>query len=105
MEDLFDLMSPNDPKPIEKMSILEERIVRIVKIVKELKEEKRLLQTKINVLEEDLLRKSEELERIRQRMEDTEVVLVELNNLTEERGLIRARIEGVLRELESVELN
>ncbi len=105
MEDLFDLISNNDTKPIEKMGILEERIAKIVRIVKELKEEKKILQERVRSLEEDLLRKKEELERVKQRTEDIEMVQVELGNLTEERGLIRARIEGILRELESVELN
>ena len=105
MEDLFNLMSANDEKPIEKMGILEERIAKILKVVREPKEEKRLLEVKVNALEADLLRKKEELDRVRLQMEETDMVHTELNNLTEERGLLRTRIEGILRELESVELN
>lgn len=105
VEDLFDFITTDDTKPIEKMAILEERIAKIVRAVKELKDKNRLLQERVRELEEELLRKKEELDRIKQRTEEIEMAQVELDNLTHERGLIRARIEGILRELEGVELN
>lgn len=105
MEDLFDLKGVDGGKPIEKMHILEERITRIIKVIKNLREEKSVLEAKVAAMEEDLTKKKEELNRIKHQMEDVEKVQGELASLSEERGLIRTRIEGILREIESIELS
>ncbi len=61
MEDLFDLMSGKNVKPVEKIDILEERIGRIIKIVKDLKEEREALHKKVIVLKEELEEKQKEI--------------------------------------------
>jgi len=105
LEDLFDLKRVDDSKPTEKMDILEERITKIIKMVKNLREEKGVLEARVSSLEDELRRKEEELERVKHQIEEAERVEERLNNLSEERGLIRTRIEDILRELESIELS
>lgn len=105
MESLFDLKEMNKEKPTEKMDLLEERINRMIKMIKVLKEENISLNQRVVELEDDLAKKMAELERVKHEVVEIERTKDDLRYLTEERDLIRMRIEGILRELESVELS
>jgi chromosome segregation ATPase len=73
--------------PLEKLKILEEKIATTIERVKTLKEEKVLLEKRIKELEGLLNEKNQEVEQLRS-----------------EKSLVKSQIEGLLNELETIEI-
>lgn len=92
---LFDddqlMEQPNDlkkeAKPLEKLKNLEDKITTAIERVKTLKEEKTILERKIKELEGLLDEKNQEAEQLRT-----------------EKNLIKSQLEGLLKEIETLDI-
>jgi chromosome segregation ATPase len=73
--------------PLEKLKILEDKIATTIERVKTLKDEKALMEKRIKELEGLLNEKNQEVEQLRA-----------------EKGLVKSQIEGLLNELETIEI-
>lgn len=94
-----------DQNMMDKVRELEHRIVKVVSTVKEQREENRALQVKITALEDELRNKDDEIRHLRAQIEQAERAKQSIAALREERAAVRAQVEDILRELESIELN
>ena len=88
----------------EKIGQLEDRILKLIQFVKKLKDEKGKLEKRIDVLEEDLTKKMEELSSLQKQMTPLKQIEDDFNKLKEERVLVRSKVENILSELESIDL-
>lgn len=89
---------------MEKIEELEERVLKLVVLVRKLKEARGKLEKRIEVLEEDLTKKMDELSALQKQMAPLKQMEDDFNKLKEERVLIRTKVENILSELESVDL-
>lgn len=88
----------------EKIGQLEDRILKLIQFVKKLKDEKTKLEKRIDILEEDLTKKMDELSSLQKQMTPLKQIEDDFNKLKEERVLVRSKVENILSELESVDL-
>lgn len=88
----------------EKIGQLEDRILKLIQFVKKLKDEKAKLEKRIDILEEDLTKKMDELSSLQKQMTPLKQIEDDFNKLKEERVLVRSKVENILSELESVDL-
>ncbi|MBI5042275.1 MAG: hypothetical protein HZC10_00240 [Nitrospirae bacterium] len=88
----------------EKIGQLEDRILKLIQFVKKLKDEKTKLEKRIDVLEEDLTKKMDELSSLQKQMTPLKQIEDDFNKLKEERVLVRSKVENILSELESIDL-
>lgn len=88
----------------EKIGQLEDRILKLIQFVKKLKDEKAKLEKRIDILEEDLTKKMDELSLLQKQMTPLKQIEDDFNKLKEERVLVRSKVENILSELESVDL-
>ncbi len=89
---------------MEKIEELEERVLKLVVLVRKLKEGRGKLEKRMEVLEEDLTKKMDELSALQKQMAPLKQMEDDFNKLKEERVLIRTKVENILSELESVDL-
>lgn len=88
----------------EKIGQLEDRILKLIQFVKKLKDEKTKLEKRVDILEEDLTKKMDELSSLQKQMTPLKQIEDDFNKLKEERVLVRSKVENILSELESVDL-
>ncbi len=88
----------------EKIGQLEDRILKLIQFVKKLKDEKTKREKRIDILEEDLTKKMDELSSLQKQMTPLKQIEDDFNKLKEERVLVRSKVENILSELESVDL-
>lgn len=88
----------------EKIGQLEDGILKLIQFVKKLKDEKTKLEKRIDILEEDLTKKMDELSSLQKQMTPLKQIEDDFNKLKEERVLVRSKVENILSELESVDL-
>ncbi|MBI5182499.1 MAG: hypothetical protein HZA06_06275 [Nitrospirae bacterium] len=89
---------------MEKIEQLEDRVLKLIGLVKKLKDEKVKLESRINVLEDDLTNKMDELSTIKKELMPLREMGEDFNKLKEERVLVRSKVENILSELESIDL-
>ncbi|MEK6681279.1 MAG: hypothetical protein AABY79_04855 [Nitrospirota bacterium] len=89
---------------MEKIEELEERVLKLIVLVRKLKEGREKLEKRMEVLEEDLTKKMDELSALQKQMAPLKQMEDDFNKLKEERVLIRTKVENILSELESVDL-
>lgn len=90
---------------MEKIKLLEDKVVKVVEGLKKEKEENRALHAKITALDDEIRAKDEEIRLLRSDRTDADLAKKELAHMNEERSIIRSQVETLLQELESIELN
>ncbi|MBI5378724.1 MAG: hypothetical protein HZA23_01025 [Nitrospirae bacterium] len=94
---------PLEGGAVESVEVLKERFVRTIALVRKLKEEKQALDVRVRQLERELAAKTAEMQRMDQDFGSLRRIQEDLQKHSEERVLIRSRVDQVLRELEGVE--
>ncbi|MBI5142821.1 MAG: hypothetical protein HZA20_11635 [Nitrospirae bacterium] len=89
---------------MDNLKLLEDKIIRAVEALKQQREETRALAVKVTALEDEILAKDEELEKLRADVAESERVRGELARMNEERSAVRLQVEDLLKELEGIEL-
>lgn len=89
---------------VEKLQILEEKIMKVVNKIKELTEENRALIETIKNLQGELKRKDAELEAMKQGMKNIDKLKADIERFNNERSTVRSQLEDLIKELESVEI-
>jgi len=90
---------------MEKIKLLEDKVVKVVEGLKREREENRALHAKITALDDEIRAKEEEIRSLRSDRTDADKAKQDLVHMTEERNIIRSQVETLLQELESIELN
>lgn len=94
---------PLEGEAVESVEVLKERFVRAIALVRKLKEEKQALDVRVRQLERELAAKTAEMQRVDQDFGSLRRIQEDLQKHSEERVLIRSRVDQMLRELEGVE--
>ena len=89
---------------IEKLELLEARLMKVVKVVSELREKNAALEKQVGELQSAFTEKSDELTRYQEEKRQVSALQVEAHTLLEEREQIRNKIESMLDSLESVDI-
>jgi len=89
---------------IEKLELLETRLMKVVKAISHLREKNAALEKRVGELQSALAEKTEELLRYREESRQASTLQVEASTLLEERELIRQKIESMLDSLEGVDI-
>jgi predicted nucleic acid-binding Zn-ribbon protein len=95
---------PMEENTMDNLKLLEDKIIRAVEALKQQREETRALAVKVTALEDEILAKDEELEKLRADVAESERVRGELARMNEERSAVRLQVEDLLKELEGIEL-
>ncbi|MBI4639311.1 MAG: hypothetical protein HY731_01380 [Candidatus Tectomicrobia bacterium] len=90
---------------VEKLDILESRLLHLVNLIAELREKNQLLESRVTHLEGEISAKTEEVDRLKRENEEVAQLREESKNLLKERDLIRLKIEGMLSSLEKTGLS
>ena len=90
---------------VDKLDLLESRLLHLVNLVAELREKNRLLESQVAHLEGEITTKTEELNRLKRENEEVAQLREESKNLLKERDAIRLKIEGMLTSLEKTGLS
>lgn len=89
---------------IEKIRLLEDKIVKVVEAIKEQREENKALNAKVTALDDEIRSKDEEIRNLRSDREESSGLKQNLADLRKERGIVHTQVETLLKELESIEL-
>ena len=90
---------------MEKIKLLEDKVVKVVKTVKQQREENEALQAKIIELEDVIRSKDDEIQQSRMIEEkESERMRQDIASMSEERSAVRSQVEELLKELDSIEL-
>jgi|GEM_PF-5323682 len=89
---------------MDNLKLLEDKIIRAVEALKQQREETRALAVKVTALEDDILARDEQIEKLQAEAAESERVRGELARMSEERSAVRLQVEDLLKELEGIEL-
>jgi len=89
---------------IEKIRLLEDKIVKVVDALKKEREENKALNAKVTALDDEIRAKEEEIRALRSDREESGEMKQSLADLRKERSVIHSQVESLLKELESIEL-
>lgn len=89
---------------MDNLKLLEDKIIRAVEALKQQREETRALAVKVTALEDEILAKDEQIEKLQAEAAESERVRGELARMNEERSAVRLQVEDLLKELEGIEL-
>lgn len=89
---------------MDNLKLLEDKIIRAVEALKQQREETRALAVKVTALEDEILAKDEQIEKLHAEAAESERVRGELARMNEERSAVRLQVEDILKELEGIEL-
>lgn len=89
---------------VEKLELLEERLMKVVKLVSDLKEKNASLETRVVELQKELAARSEDLSKYQEENKVLAQVQSKNSLLTEEREKIRLKIENMLNNLERIDI-
>ena len=100
-QNIFD--SIKGESSVENIRMLEEKIAKVVDKIKALTEENKALNAKIRTYHEELKKKDDELKVVKQDMKEIVKLKSDVDRLNNERSTIKSQVEGLIKELESVE--
>jgi chromosome segregation ATPase len=101
-QDMFNIIK--EGSSVEKMQMLEEKIVKAIDKLKSLGEENSVLNEKISELQGDLVKKDEEIRSVKQELGNVDILMTDIDKLKNEREAVKSQVENLIKELDSVEL-
>ncbi len=87
---------------VEKLDILEAKLLKLIENISDLKQKNNLLQEQIKDLQSEVSVKADEINQLSKENAELKQCSTESQRLLEERELIRSKIENMLHNLESV---
>ncbi|MBI4595900.1 MAG: hypothetical protein HY730_05915 [Candidatus Tectomicrobia bacterium] len=87
---------------IEKLDILEAKLLKLIETISDLKQQNNLLQEQTNNLQTQVTLKADEINHLKKENAELKQGSTENQRLLEERELIRSKIEHMLHSLENV---
>lgn len=87
---------------VEKLDILEAKLLKLIENISDLKQKNNLLQEQIKDLQSEVSVKADEINQLSRENAELKQCSTESQRLLEERELIRSKIENMLHNLESV---
>ena len=101
-QDMFNFIK--EGTSVEKMQMLEEKIVKAIDKLKSLGKENSVLNEKISELQGDLVKKDEEIRSVKQDLGNVDILMTDIDKLKNERETVKSQVENLIKELDSVEL-
>jgi chromosome segregation ATPase len=89
---------------IEALDVLQARLTKMLDIMADLRERSHSLQSRVEDLEKDVSAKSDELAQLREDNARLQKIHEEYKQLVAEREIVRNKVEGMLKHLETFEL-
>jgi chromosome segregation ATPase len=89
---------------IEALDVLQARVTKMLDILADLREKRDSLQSRVEALETDVSVKDEELAHLREDNARLQTIQEEYKQLVAEREIVRNKVEGMLKHLETFEL-
>jgi len=89
---------------IEALDVLQARLTKMLDIMADLRERSQSLQSCVEDLEKDVSAKSDELAQLREDNARLQKIHEEYKQLVAEREIVRNKVEGMLKHLETFEL-
>jgi chromosome segregation ATPase len=89
---------------IEALDVLQARITKMLDILADLREKRDGLQSRVETLEQEGVAKDDELAHLREDNARLLKIQEEYNQLVAEREIVRNKVEGMLKHLETFEL-
>ena len=89
---------------IEALDVLQARLTKMLDIMADLRERSHSLQGRVEDLEKDVSAKSDELAQLREDNARLQKIHEEYKQLVAEREIVRNKVEGMLKHLETFEL-
>ena len=89
---------------IEALDVLQARITKMLDMLADLRERRDSLQSRVETLEQEGAAKDDELARLREDNERLLKIQEEYKQLVAEREIVRNKVEGMLKHLETFEL-
>ncbi len=90
---------------IDKVRLLENKIVKAVNMIKHLREENNDFRAKIIELEDQVKTRDDEILQLQLQEKELENIKQDMDYMMEERNTVRAQVEELLKELDSIELS
>lgn len=90
---------------LSKLEMLESRITKVVQFLNQLREQNNTLENQVHTLQQELMNKEEELKCLRQDNETLCNQEKEYRQLSQERDLIKERLEGMLETLNQLNID
>jgi len=89
---------------IEALDVLQTRLTKMLDMMADLREKSHSLQSRVEDLEKDLSAKSDELAHLHEDNARLQKIHEEYKQLVAEREIVRNKVEGMLKHLETFEL-
>jgi len=89
---------------IEALDILQARLTKMLDMLADFREKSHSLQSRVEDLEKDVSAKSDELAQLREDNARLQKIHEEYKQLVAEREIVRNKVEGMLKHLETFEL-
>lgn len=89
---------------IEALDVLQARVTKMLDILADLREKRDNLQSRVEALEKDVSVKDDELAHLREDNAHLLTIQEEYKQLVAEREIVRNKVEGMLKHLETFEL-
>ena len=89
---------------IEALDVLQARVTKMLDILADLREKRDSLQSRVEALETDVSVKDQELAQLREDNARLQTIQEEYKQLVAEREIVRNKVEGMLKHLETFEL-
>jgi chromosome segregation ATPase len=89
---------------LEALDVLQARLTKMLDIMADLRERSHSLQSRVEDLEKDVSAKSDELAQLREDNARLQKIHEEYKQLVAEREIVRNKVEGMLKHLETFEL-
>lgn len=90
---------------IEALDVLQARVTKMLDILADLREKRDSLQSRVEALETDVSVKDQELAQLREDNARLQTIQEEYKQLVAEREIVRNKVEGMLKHLETFELS
>lgn len=101
-QEVFNFLREDDV--LDKIKLLEEKITQVIIKLKSLSDENSLLNSRVQELKEELAKKDEQLISAKKELEGANKLKENIEKLNSERDAVKSQIEGLIGELESIEL-
>jgi chromosome segregation ATPase len=90
---------------IEALDVLQARVTKMLDMLADLREKRDSLQSRVEALETDVSVKDQELAQLREDNARLQTIQEEYKQLVAEREIVRNKVEGMLKHLETFELS
>lgn len=101
-QEVFNFLREDDV--LDKMKLLEEKITQVIIKLKSLSDENSVLNSRVQELNEELGKKDEQIISFKKELEIANKLKENIDKLNSERDAVKSQIEGLIGELESIEL-